>query len=651
MNIPIELQSSPAIIFVSSQGWEWKLSNSPNIELKACPLCKHDNFGHFYMEVRSINDQQAKRDGLWQCHFCGKGGNLYTLKQHLGIEIENLRSRKEWGSQTIEPMPNIQEAHEALLENLEAMDYLVNVRGFSREIIESQKLGLTKRYFKETGEVPALLIPYLVNGNCIFVHFRTLPPSPKSFNSLSGYDGVLYNGEILKEGIKELILFEGEFDTIAALDRGIVGCGVPGANFKKANWINTIDNLGIEKVYICYDNDKVGNKAAQSLATRIGIEKCYKISIPKFTITTENGTKEGKDLNEWMLNGGSKELFEQLKNDATLFDIEGVTGTKNALQELEDYLEEKGGIGPKYSTCWPSLNKLVGFDEGDVCDIIGEGKMGKSTFSLNLIEHMVDTYGDDALFLCLEMSTVRLARKWVSHVSGIEDNIPKTNEEAITLKTSFLEGIKLAKDKCNNREGDLLFCYPYFSTMDDLYKLIINVIRRYGVKWIVFDNIQLACDITLGGKNRTQHLSEISKTLAKIAKDYSVQMIRVVQPHQIKNGQMATANDADGSSQISKDCDSTIVIHRNRLNEISANDFETLGYVESESSFSDKMLVTVGLSRYSAGGYTTLHYDGARSTVSELSALQINNIKQEMERGLGHESAYQALKQTQEIQI
>jgi replicative DNA helicase len=251
---------------------------------------------------------------------------------------------------------------------------------------------------------------------------------------------------------------------------------------------------------------------------------------------------------------------------------------------------------------------------------------------------MVDTYGEDGILICLEMTKLQLARKWVAHKAGIADNIPKTKEEEETLKGEFLAAIPAIRTLAGTRAGDLYFCLPKYKKADDIYKLIIECIRRYGVKWIALDNIQRLCDTTVGSKNRTQHLSEISKVLSQIAKEYNIQMIRVLQPHRIADGKMVTTDDVDGASQIAKDCDCMITLHRNRINQISSNDFETMGHVESELAFDEKMLVTVGLSRYSSGGYTTLHYDGARSTVTDYDPSAIAAIKAVMNKNVGHEN-------------
>jgi Na+-translocating ferredoxin:NAD+ oxidoreductase RnfG subunit len=59
-------------------------------------------------------------------------------------------------------------------------------------------------------------------------------------------------------------------------------------------------------------------------------------------------------------------------------------------------------------------------------------------------------------------------------------------------------------------------------------------------------------------------------------------------------------------------------------------------HVESEVSMSSNMLVTVGLSRYSSGGYTTLVYDGATSTVNERDAVAKAKVVAEVSKNVGY---------------
>jgi KaiC/GvpD/RAD55 family RecA-like ATPase len=649
MTIPDGFQGSPTFQFITSQGWSWKESTPPNIELETCPYCGKTGYAHFYIEVHGSTDEQKNRDGLHICHKCGKSGRLADLKQKLGISIPDVESRRDWAGsdRKIEALPDIDACHAALLEDEDALDYLMNGRGFSRDIIEKQKLGIVeKRYFREAGNVKGLVYPYLVNGNCVFVHYRTLPDMahpgrvPKAFSSPTGWDAPLYNGEILRAGLTDVVMVEGEANCIAAMDKGFFNiCGVPGANFKKAEWIDTLDKLEtLEKIYICYDKDKVGQKAAQTLAARIGIERCWKISLPDFEVTTDEGkTRQGKDLNEWFaVGGGTAEGFEKLKETAVLFDVEGVSNVGDAVQEFLDELLGRG-VEPKYKTQWPELNKLVGFDPGDVIDILAPEKIGKTTFAMNLVEHMVDTYGDDGVIICLEMTRAKLARKWICHKAQIADSMTNSAESAERLKEEFLSAVPVVQHMAANREGDLLFCLPKYKTTDDIYNLIRQCVRRYGVKWVVLDNLQRLADTTPRHqtKNRTEHLSEISKITSQIAKEYEIQMVRIIQPHRIAEGNIATSDNADGSSQIAKDCDCSMALFRNKIGTIKANEVDMTTGTTQDAAFSNDTLVNVDRSRYSSGGRMWLKYDGARSTFNEMTADNMSAAKKEKDKDVG----------------
>ena len=647
----MQVDGSAALQFVISQGWQFSEEGPNDIRLARCPYCKSESRSPLKIEIHGSGDDNRSRDGLHICHKCGKSGRLNDLKTHLGLNIPGVEGRKDFSSsqKTIEELPDIESCHQVLLADEDAMDYLMNGRGFSREIIQKTKLGIVPdRFFRETGKVKALIYPYLVNGQCVFVHYRTLPNMaqpgkvPKAFNSPRGWEPPLYNGEILRHGIKEVFFVEGEANCIAAMDKGVdLICGVPGANFKKAEWIETLDKLeSLERIYVCYDKDRTGQRAAQVLASRIGIERCWKITLPDFDVVTDSGEKrKGKDLNEWFTQGGgTAEAFEKLTEEAELFDVDGVASSKDAVQEFYDELVGKGSIEPKYKTKWTDLNKLVGFDPGDVIDILAPEKIGKTTFAMNLVEHMVDTYGEDGVIICLEMTRAKLARKWICHKAQIADNIPNTPEEAKSLLGEFMTAIPQVQQQAIDREGDLFFCLPKYKTTDDIYNLIRQIIRRYGVKWIVFDNLQRLADTTPtpAGKNRSTHLSEISKVFSQIAKEYDVQIVRILQPHRVPDGKIVSSDNTDGSAQIAKDCDCNISLHRQRIGEMSADKIDQMVGTEQAASFDDKTLVSVGLSRYSGGGRTWLMYDGARSTFNEFTSAAAALINKELNKDVGY---------------
>src|SRR5271157_302502 len=318
--IPEKFRHSKALKFITEQGWNWKEASGDQIQVEICPHCKKADY-KLYFATGDPNDTQNTRDGLWFCHHgsCGKTGNLRTLAEHLGLRIAGVDSRKEWagkGDTKPDNLPDVDACHTALLGDAEALDYLLNVRGFTQEIINRQKLGLKEKiWFKKAGETKALVIPYLsTEGNVTYAKYRTLPPAEKDFTCPSGWEAGLYNAGVLTEGCKEVLFLEGEADVLSCMSHGIeYAVGVPGANVKKAAWIDALDKIAPDKIYLLYDNDTVGQRAAQDMASRIGIDKCLKILLPTGI----------KDINEFFCKGGTIEAFEKIKAAARFFDVSG----------------------------------------------------------------------------------------------------------------------------------------------------------------------------------------------------------------------------------------------------------------------------------------------------------------------------------------
>lgn len=611
--IPAGYENSPAMQLIISQGWNFHSPSGGQVAVEKCPYCKRSDY-KFYIAV-SEDPKTDSRDGLNYCHICQESSNLRKLQEHLGLRVAGVDSRKDWAGKTEKPddLPDPNICHATLLGDADALDYLLNVRGFSQEIIERQKLGLKEKvYFRKAGETRALVVPYLsAEGNITFAKYRTLPPAEKDFTCPHGWEAGLYNYPALNEECKEIIMVEGECDTLSLMSHGIENVvGIPGANVKKAAWIEALDKIN-PRIYILFDSDKAGTKGAQELASRIGLERCLKIVLPSGI----------KDINQYFQEGGTTEGFEALKKQAVLFDVAGVMSASGALDELEEELNGKTDLSPAYVTPWEDFNRLVGFEDGDVIDIVAPGKIGKTTFGLNLIDHMVSTYGEDGLVICLEMVQKRLAKKWVSLVTGFEDKLTIPGSEEAKEKLEELKAaVAKSKEIHRMRTADLYFAYPQgVKDPEDIFKLIRDCIRRYSVKWVMFDNLQLLCDKVLGSRqgHRTVMLSQISKGFSGLAKDYKVKMIRIVQPKQLEKGATIESRDVDGSSQIEKDCDAQILLWRKSMGSKTQSAYEKeIEHAEvSEESFAPEMKATVSLSRYSSGGECWLLFDGGRSQV------------------------------------
>jgi KaiC/GvpD/RAD55 family RecA-like ATPase/5S rRNA maturation endonuclease (ribonuclease M5) len=578
------------------KGWDYSDSGVDQLQIRPCPLC--NNSEKFY-----INVSGESKDGLWDCKKCGEAGNLFKLMEKFGDRIEGLQgSLHEFATsgRPIEPLPNVHEMHRRLMEDDEALDYLVADRGFKIAAIEKQKLGLEELNGKKW-----LSIPYSSNGVVVFVKFRSIPPVEKAFRSTAGREAPLYNEDVIKSGMEEVLFVEGECDAISVISSGEDNVvGVPGANVQKATWISRLDAADPKKIFILYDNDKVGQKAARAIAEKIGIEKCFNILLPEFT--TFDG-KPGKDINEWMRAGRT---LREAKDLARPFDVEGVTGIGDAIGELQDELESKGNLKPVLDTPWPSLNaKFGGFEFGDVVGLIAEGKVGKTTMALNMADYACQK-GFNVFFYCLEMPPKQLARKWISYATKTPDSRGESKITVETIKTA--KGI--AFERLNNGFGDMLFGYTRGKSSDHIFNTIRQAVRRYGVKFVVFDNLQF---LVRSIDHSAQEMSVISKQFKELAMELGIIIFLIIQPNRVREGEIVAARNANGSSAIEKDVDAMIALHRNRVAKIKANDF--VGFLDADDNFEPQMLVRVDLSRFASGGVCTLWVDGEISTVREFT--------------------------------
>jgi replicative DNA helicase/5S rRNA maturation endonuclease (ribonuclease M5) len=620
--VSTEQESSRAEAYVKSKSWNYKAASDGQITLQYCPVCGKDNF-HFYMAIG------GKKDGLWDCKVGGHSGNLYTLMEGQGDKMSGVESMSDWGSadKKLEPIPNVEAAHRALLADTEALDYLLADRGLTMDVITEQKLGVVTHKFHKQGETKAIMIPYVHNGQTVYAKYRTVTtdPTKKEFDSPRGWQAPLYNQAVIKSGMEYLIFVEGEMNALTLMSMGVKNVvAVPGANTQKTMWVTLVDAAEPKQLYLLFDRDKVGQRAAQEMAVKLGIEKCLNIVLPEFDHPTEED-KKGKDINEWFRSGNTKEDFDVLMKEGRKFDVVGVANVSSALDELEQELAGVEVLLPTYDTPWPALNrKLGGAEPGDVVDVIAEAKIGKTTFALNWIDYIVGKYNVNGLVYCLEMTQKRMCRKWVSMVTETDDS-PAVDMADAKLRADLLKAaIPKARDIITNRQGDLLFAYTPVKDADEVFDTIRQAIRRYNLKWVVFDNLQLLCDLTLkNAANRTIHLSQLSKKFKALATEMNVVIVRIIQPNRVREGDVVSARNADGSSQIEKDCDATIALHRNQKAKVKAEDFEKAGFLDEEMAFEPQLLTRVGLSRYAPGGVTTLWFNGGTSTVREFDEAEM----------------------------
>ena len=136
-----------AIEYIQSKGLAYKIQSRQAV--LNCFFCG-DTKGHLYID---------QRDGAFFCQKCNERGNLITLQKHFGDYQKDrqqmnrqhqatqgaVRAAFEDKSKTTCPAPEgktVIEAHQRLLADKTALEYITITRGLSSETVKAFKIGL-----------------------------------------------------------------------------------------------------------------------------------------------------------------------------------------------------------------------------------------------------------------------------------------------------------------------------------------------------------------------------------------------------------------------------------------------------------------------------------------------------------------------------
>ena len=554
------------IQYIQAKGWAFK-ERAGELVLKTCPFCQ-DHKSHFYIKPE---------DGIYFCHKCQERGNLWTLKKVMGDVQDIIRPAFAKPKYKRPPQDQADKYHEAFLKDQEALNYLKG-RGITGESVKQFKLGLSQENGTRWLSIPHFQAEELVN-----IKFRSLPPALKTFKRVPDCKSILFNVDCLA-GQKEIFVVEGEFDAITLLQAGFknVISGTTGAGNFDPQWIDQLKRLS--KIFLCYDPDEAGQKGAQSLAKRLGYNRCLNVELP-----------EGQDVNEFFQQHDIFE-FQALVRQAHKFDLPGVISTDTAirllLREKSDHKADSGLLTP-----WENVNKLIkGFHPGDLIILSAPPKIGKTSFALNISTELAfQAY--PILFYCLEMRAERLVRKVIEL---------RFRKEDLTLKDI---------QKAGRQFGGLplYFAYSFKKLkLDDVLNLIREAIRRYDLKFIVFDNIHF---LVRSISNVNEELGQAVQGFKLLAEEMEIPIMVIAQPRKMESGgrdRIMTAEDIKYSNSIHADCDQMLILYRKRIaskaNDIGKDEFSAKG-----EALDPVTLVRAEAHRYGAGGETLLYFHGEYS--------------------------------------
>ena len=306
--------------------------------------------------------------------------------------------------------------------------------------------------------------------------------------------------------------------------------------------INQIPNLVYLEEYIQLIQDKFLRRSLINLGYE-AINSAYITNIPLEKILNDFEKKSFQLTNE---------LIEEKKlTTAELF--------SNIFLELKEKAlkPELPGLASGFY----DLDSLTqGFQKSDLIILAGRPSMGKTAFVLNIAENILKKYKTPILFFSLEMSKEQLIYRLLSNETGI-------SQTRLKIGNLYKEDWHELRNSIQNYSR-----LPFFiddqanlTTQDIRLKLKQILFEQNKVGLVIIDYLQLLVNSKLKSENRVQELSQITRALKNLAKEFQIPIITLSQlSRNVENriNKRPVLSDLRESGSIEQDADLVLMLYR-----------------------------------------------------------------------------------------
>lgn len=276
---------------------------------------------------------------------------------------------------------------------------------------------------------------------------------------------------------------------------------------------------------------------------------------------------------ENILNDFENALFNLTNEIKTSKLLSGAELLNNVFSELKD--KSLNPRLPGLSSGFYDLDSLIqGFQKSDLIIIAGRPSMGKTALSLNLMLNVIKTSHLPVLFFSLEMSKEQIMYRLLSMEANINQMRLKSGKLSDEDWSKLIKVIKTISK------------FPFFiddtsnlSIQDIRYKLKTILFEQSEIGLIIVDYLQLMQSSKSRTENRVQELSQITRSLKILAREFNIPIIALSQlSRNIENrmDKKPILSDLRESGSIEQDADLVLMLYRNTYyNKNNLDDFNS----------------------------------------------------------------------------
>lgn len=232
------------------------------------------------------------------------------------------------------------------------------------------------------------------------------------------------------------------------------------------------------------------------------------------------------------------------------------------VQRIEELCNSGGDI-TGLTTGYIDLDKFTsGLQKSDLVIVAGRPSMGKTAFAMNLVENAILAQSDPVLVFSMEMPAEALMMRLLSSIGHIDQTLVRTGR----LDQAGWESLSNAVGKLKNTS--LLIDDTPALTPTEVRSRARRVKREHGnIAMIMIDYMQLM-QVAGASEGRTAEISEISRSLKAIAKEFRCPVVALSQLNRSleqRPNKRPVNSDLRESGAIEQDADVIMFIYRDEV--------------------------------------------------------------------------------------
>ncbi|CEL12416.1 Replicative DNA helicase [Candidatus Portiera aleyrodidarum] len=273
--------------------------------------------------------------------------------------------------------------------------------------------------------------------------------------------------------------------------------------------------------------------------------------------------RDGKSIQE-IINQAEKLIFKISESRFRGNNILNINDLLNRTLDRINKMYNKKSYLTGLFTGFTDLDELTsGFQKSDLIIIAGRPSMGKTSFAMNIVEYIIlNNKEDPVIIFSMEMPAEQIILRMLSSLGRIDQNNIRKGKIGEDDWLKLTESLKLIKN-CKLYVDDTPMLTPI-----EIRNKIRRFIRETGkISLIMIDYLQLM-HVSGLSYNRTAEISEISRSLKSIAKEFNCPVLAVSQLNRSleqRINKRPIISDLRESGAIEQDADLILFIYRDEL--------------------------------------------------------------------------------------